>query len=348
MSPPAELELPNPAPLLHLGLAFTASRVFLTAVELDLFTHLSKRPLTASGIAHALHLHARAVPDFPDALVALGLLTRDGDGPRARYANAALAACYLVRGAPAYRGALFAMCARRSYRFWAHLPDALRTAEPQNEMHARNGGGSLWDSMYADEAKLHAFVDAMKAVSSDAHRAFASVADWKGVETHLDVGGASGQLSCEIVMAAPHVRSTTLDLERVSALARKNVAAQGLEDRVAVVSGSFWEDALPRADMVTMGQILHDYPLEKKMALLKMGYDALNPGGRFVAFEFLIDDDRRGSVAGLLMSLNMIVDQDGGFDFSAKDFDGWAKEVGFVRTERVELVPPMAAVVAYK
>ena len=344
----AKPDPPSPEPLLRLGLAFTASRVFLTAVELDLFTLLSKNPLTASQISDALNLHPRSVPDFPDALVALDLLTREGDGPSGVYANTTLTAHYLVRGSPAYRGQIFEMFGKRIYRFWGHLEDALRTGQPQNEAHPRNGGGALWDAMYESPEKLEAFVDSMKSLSCDAHRRFARTMEWKGVETHLDVGGASGQLSCEVVMAAAHVRSMTFDLERVSALARKNIAAQGLADRVTVVSGSFWEDALPRADVVTMGNILHDYPLEKKLALLKMGYDALYPGGRFVALEFLIDDDRRGSVAGLLMSLNMIIEQEGGFDYSAKDFDAWAKEVGFVRTERVDLVPPMVAAVAYK
>lgn len=342
-------ELPDPTPILELGSAFAASRVLLTAIELDLFTLLSRSPLTASEIAEKLGLHPRAVPDFPDTLLALDVITREGDGPEARYANSELSAHYLVKGSPAYRGDFFEMCGKRLYIFWGHLTEALQTGRRQNEGHPRSGGKELWEGIYENDEKLKGFIAAMSANNTAAHRVFAKTFDWTNVSTHLDVGGASGQLSCEVAKANPGVRSTTFDLERVSRIAMRNIEAQALSGKVEVMPGSFWEDwKCAKVDVVTMGQILHDYSLPKKMELLKKAYEALNQGGRFVALELLIEDDRRGSVPALLMSLNMIVETGLGFDFSVKEFDVWAKKVGFTRTERLELLPPMGAVVAYK
>ena len=342
-------DAPDLRPLLDLGSAFSASRVLLTAIELDLFTVLSRGPLTASEIATALKLHQRAVPDFPDALLSLNMLTREGDGPEARYSNGPLPAYYLVKGTPTYKGGFFEMCATRLYHYWGHFTEALQTGRCQNESHPRNADAKdVWSSIYETDEKLEGFMQAMGALNNDAQRELAKKMDWATVSSHLDLGGADGLLSCEVVSANPHVKSTTLDLERVSKVARNNIAKRGLTDKINIVSGSFWDCPFPKADVITMGIILHDYNLEKKMVLLRKAYDALNPGGRLVALEHLIEDDRRGSVPALIMSLNMLVDQNGGFDFTSRDFDGWAKEVGFDHSEKIELIPPLSAVIAYK
>ena len=100
--------------------------------------------------------------------------------------------------------------------------------------------------------------------------------------------------------------------------------------------------------MITMGMILHDWNLEKKMHLIRAAYDALPPGGAFVVIENLIDDARRENAFGLLMSLNMLIEFGDAFDFTAADFFGWCREVGFTRTEVIPLAGPASAGVAYK
>jgi hypothetical protein len=119
----------------------------------------------------------------------------------------------------------------------------------------------------------------------------------------------------------------------------------------------FWHDLpdalrtgkpLPKADVITMGMILHDWNLEKKMHLIRAAYDALPPGGALVAIEALIDDARRENVFGLLMSLNMLIEFGDAFDHSGADFRRWCGEVGFKRFEVVHLAGPSSAAVAYK
>jgi hypothetical protein len=117
---------------------------------------------------------------------------------------------------------------------------------------------------------------------------------------------------------------------------------------VTTAHGDFFKDPLPRADIITMGMILHDWNLDKKLQLIRAAYDALPPGGALVAIEALIDDARRVNAFGLLMSLNMLIEFGGAFDFTGADFRQWCGEVGFSRFDVIHLAGPSSAAVAYK
>ncbi|MFO0700402.1 MAG: methyltransferase [Nitrospira sp.] len=134
----------------------------------------------------------------------------------------------------------------------------------------------------------------------------------------------------------------------VEPIARKHIAAAGLGHRVTTASGDFFKDRLPKADLITMGMILHDWNLEKKMHLIRSAYEALPPGGALVAIEALIDDARRENVQGLLMSLNMLIEFGDAFDYSGADFRQWCREVGFTRFDVMHLAGPSSAAIAYK
>ncbi|MDE3067248.1 MAG: hypothetical protein KGJ60_06800 [Verrucomicrobiota bacterium] len=116
----------------------------------------------------------------------------------------------------------------------------------------------------------------------------------------------------------------------------------------ATASGDFFKDPPPKADIITMGMILHDWNLEKKMHLIRATYDALPPGGALVAIESLIDDARRENTQGLLMSLNMLIEFGDAFDYSGADFRKWCGEAGFKRFEVNHLAGSPSAAVAYK
>ncbi len=342
----------TPSHLFNIGFSFFPSRTFLTAVELNLFDLLNE-PKTSEEIRLALDLHPRGFPDFPDALVGMRVIERDGDGPDSKYSNTPESAAFLVRSSPRYCGGMLAMCAHRLYSFWGHFTEALRTGEMQNEAHKRNAGNntpSYWDQIFSSPEKIEMFMDAMKANNTTAHRELAKKMDFSKVTTVLDVGGGSAQLAIEVAKANENVTCFSMDLENVTEVAKKNVKKQGFEDRVKLIAGNMMEKdmAFPKADVILMGMILHDYGLEQKLELLRKAYAALNEGGRFVAIEMLIDNERRNGLSGLLMSLNMLIDTESGFDYSAKQFDGWVKEVGFVKSERLDLHEPMHAVIAYK
>ena len=340
-----QLEL-DPSHIMQIGMGFFASRTLLTAVELDLFTHLGANGLTAEAIRQQLDLHPRAVPDFPDALVALGLLDRDGDGPDALYSNTPETATFLNRQSPQYLGGIMEMAGTRLYRFWATLTEALKTGQPQNEI--KESGEPLFAKLYAVPERLEQFMNAMAGVSAGNVKSLAEKFDFSPYQTLCDAGGATGQLGCMVAAAHPHMRCISADLAPVERIAKRHIERAGLSDRVQTAVIDFFAHPLPKADVITMGMILHDWNLEKKKHLIKLAYDALPPGGAFIVVEALIDDARRENAFGLLMSLNMLIEFGDAFDYTGADFEAWCREAGFSRFEIIPLAGPSSAAVAYK
>lgn len=337
---------PNPSHIMQVGMGFFASKTLLSAVELGLFTHLAQRPMTAAEIAETLGLNPRAVPDFPDALVALKLLERAGEGEAARYANTPETALFLDRNSPDYIGGILEMANARLYRFWADLTEALETGAPQNE--TKHSKESMFAKLYESPERLEQFMAAMAGVSAGNFKTFARTFDFSNYKTLCDVGGATGQLSCLVAAANPHMRCVSFDLPKVVPIATRRIEQAGLADRVQAVGGDFFADPLPKADVITMGMILHDWNLEKKKMLIGKAYDALPEGGAFVVIEALIDDARRENAFGLLMSLNMLIEFGDAFDYTAADFFGWCREAGFSDFQTISLTGPSSAAVAYK
>jgi len=336
----------DPSHIMEVGMGFFASKALLSAVELGLFTKLAKKPMTGAELVRTLGLNPRAVPDFPDALVALKFLEREGDGPDGLYSNTPETAVFLDRNSPDYIGGILEMADARLYRFWADLTEALKTGAPQNE--TKNSGEPMFAKLYETPERLEQFMNAMSGVSAGNFRAFAEKFDFSKYKTLCDVGGATGQLSCMVAAANPHIRCTSFDLPKVVPIATRKIEEAGLTDRVTAVGGDFFADPLPKADVITMGMILHDWNLQKKKTLIRKAYDALPKGGAFVVIEALIDDARRDNAFGLLMSLNMLIEFGDAFDYSGSDFANWCREAGFRDFKVIPLTGPSSAAVAYK
>ena len=336
----------DPGRLMQIGMGFWPAKTLLSAVELGVFTALSGQPLTARQLQEELGLHARGVTDLLDTLVALDLLERDGDGDGAQYRNTEETAHFLDRNSSAYIDGFLEMANSRLYKYWGDLTEGLRTGKPQNEM--KHGGQGTFEEIYRDPERLEQFARAMAGISLANFETFAEKFDFARYKTMCDVGGSTGQLSIFVARRHPHMACTTCDLPAVEPIARKTIEASGLSDRVRTSSVDFLNQPLPKADVITMGMILHDWNLEKKMRLIQGAYDAFPPGGAFVAIENIIDDERRKNAFGLMMSLNMLIEFGDAFDFTGRDFDGWCREVGFRRTEVIPLRGPASAAVAYK
>ncbi|HKF26462.1 MAG TPA: methyltransferase [Candidatus Acidoferrum sp.] len=337
---------PDHGPILQTAFAFWNSKVLLTAVQFGVFTTLADRGMTGAELGAALGLHPRAIADFFDALVAMQFLDREGDGPRAKYSNTPAGSLYLVQTSPRYIGGILVMLNDRLFKYWHDLPEALRTGRPQNEI--KQGQKGMFEELYAEIARLEQFMGAMTGLSRINFEAFARKFDFSSFKTLCDVGGATGLLAIEAARNNPHLRCISFDLPPVEPIAQKHIAAAGMRDRISTASGDFFVDPLPRADIITMGMILHDWNLEKKMQLIRAAYQALPEGGAFVAIEALIDDARRQNVFGLLMSLNMLIEFGDAFDYSGADFRNWCSEVGFRRFEVLPLSGPSSAAIAYK
>jgi len=333
---------PTPERILQTGTAFWASKTLLSAVELGVFTELARGPERFEGLRERLGLHARGARDFLDALVALGFLLREGD----RYGNTPETNLFLDRNKSSYMGGILEMANSRLYPFWGGLTEALRTGEPQNEV--KTGAAQMFETLYADPARLKEFLAAMSGVSRGANMAIARAFPWKDYGSFVDVGTAQGDLATQIALAQPHVQGLGFDLPEVGPIFDEYVRAAGIADRVRFAPGDFFAHELPKSDVVLMGHILHDWDLPTKKMLVGKAYEALPPGGAIVVYEALIDDDRSRNAHGLLMSLNMLIETPGGFDYTGADCIGWMKEAGFPQARVEPLLGPESMVIGIK
>jgi hypothetical protein len=332
----------TPERIVQLALGFWASKTLLSAIELGLFTELSKGRLDAQTICERLGLHPRSIHDFLDALVALRMLERNADN---QYSNAPDADRFLDQGKSTYIGGMLEMANDRLYGFWGSLTEALRTGRPQNEI---KGGDNLFDALYTDPGRLEGFLKAMTGISMGAAQAIAQKFPWGEYRTIIDIGTAQGGFPVQVALAQEHLTGGGFDLRAIRPFFNKYVDEHGLGDRLRFYEGDFFRDSLPKADVLVMGHILHDWNLEEKKMLLKKAYDALPKEGALIVYEALIDDERQHNAFGLLMSLNMLIETTGGFDYTGAECSRWMREVGFRETRVEHLVGPDSMVIGIK
>jgi hypothetical protein len=333
---------PSPEHIMQIGLGFWASKTLLSAVEMEIFTELAKHPEDLETLTGRLGLHPRSAQDFLDALVALGFLERN-DGI---YSNTPSTDMFLDKRKPSYMGGMLEMANQRLYPHWSRLTLALRTGQPQGE--AGPNGTNTFEALYADPARLKSFLNAMSGVSRGANMAIAAKFPWENYRTVVDAGPAQGDLLVQVALRNTHMLGIGFDLPEVGPIFEEYVATNGLSSRVQFQPGSFFTDPIPNAEVVMMGHILHDWDLEQKRMLIAKAYDALPKGGALMVYDAMIDDDRRKNAFGLLMSLNMLIETPGGFDYSGADCVGWMKNAGFKDAHVEHLVGPDSMVVGIK
>jgi hypothetical protein len=328
--------------IVQVGLGFWASKTLLSAIEMEVFTELAKHPEDLNVLQARLGLHPRSARDFLDALVALGFLQRvDG-----RYSNTASTEVFLDKRKPSYIGGILEMANRRLYPFWSNLTEALRTGQPQNE--SKDGSTGTFTALYADPARLKGFLKAMTGISRGANLAIANKFPWRDYKSAVDVGTAQGDLIAQVALAHPHIAGFGFDLPEVGPIFQDYIEENGLASRVQFCPGNFFEQGFPRAEVVLMGHILHDWNLDEKLALIRKAYEALPERGALIVYDSLIDDDRSKNALGLLMSLNMLIETSGGFDYTGADCMGWMREAGFRETRVEHLVGPDSMAIGLK
>ncbi len=338
----------NPSKIMQIGTGFWASKILLSAVKFQIFTTLAEQK-SMSAIELKSHLGFRCTDrnlyDYLDALTTFGFLDREGLLETAKYSNSIDTDFFLDKKKPSYIGGMLEMFNNRLYPFWGNLEEGLMTGLPQNE--AKNGE-NLFDAIYPDADKLREFVHAMSGIQMGNFMAFSQAFDFSTYKTLVDVGGSAGLLSLMVAKEQSHMNCTTWDLPPVEPIANETIQQFQLADRVKTAKGDFFKDVIPNADVVVMGNILHDWDEETKLMLMKKAYDALPTGGAFVAIENIIDDERNKNAFGMMMSLNMLIETGKGFDYAFADFNKWANEVGFKSTTLLPLAGPSSAAIAYK
>lgn len=328
--------------IMQTAMGFWASKTLMSAVELGVFGALATGPLDTDTLRRRIGVHERAARDFFDALVALGLLQRDQAG---LYSNSPEAVKFLDPAGIGYIGGIIEMFNARLYGFWGTLTEGLRTGEPQNEA---KSGGDLFANLYTSPARLEGFLRGMTGLTSPVADALVDAFPWQAVNSVFDIGSAQGCVPVRLALAHPHLKAGGFDLAAVEPIFSRFIADHGLGERVHFMPGDFFRDNLPSADVLVMGSILHDWDLPTKRMLIGKAYAALPHGGSLIVCEMLIDDERRAHLPGLLMSLNMLIETRGGFDFTGADCVEWMKEVGFASTRSVPLAGPYSAVIGKK
>jgi 3-hydroxy-5-methyl-1-naphthoate 3-O-methyltransferase len=332
-TPPHELTL---LPLMQLTTGFWASKALFAAHELDLFSVLSRRGGgTTAEVAAGLGIAERPAEMLLTACASLGLLDkRDG-----RYRNAPLAEKYLVPGGPDYFGGFVAFNDKRLYGTYGQLIEAVRSNRPVgwNPDEQR----SFFDS--ADTMITRNFYDAMHSLSTATGQALAQVADIRARSRLLDVGGGSGAIPIELCRARPGLEATVFDLPHVTGFAAGKIAAAGLSDRIVTAAGDlFASDPYPGGhDVALLSLIMHSFTPDQDRQILAKTFDCLPSGGLVVISELLVNDDKTGPPPAALMSLTMLV-EDEGRNYTAAEYEQWLTETGFRNVRRVPLDVPAA------
>jgi hypothetical protein len=340
----------TPEKIMQVGMGFWASKALLSAVHFGLFTLLSGRKMSGADIRSQLGWGTtqRHTYDLLDVLVSLGFLEREGLLDDARYSNTPETDLFLDENKPTFIGGILKMGNHRLYRFWADLEEGLATGQPQNETKGTLVGEAGFEKLYESPERLREFVNAMSGIQMGNFMTLVKKFNFSNYKTLCDVGGADGTLSVQIALTHPGIQCITTDLKQVEQIANEKIGRLNLSDRIRFLPHDFFRDPIPRAEIITMGNILHGMNEEDKINMIGKVYEALPQNGAFIVIENIIDNDRRQNTFGLLMSLNMLIENGDAFDYTMNDFTSWATQAGFQRTELIPLAGPTSAAIAYK
>jgi acetylserotonin N-methyltransferase len=333
---------PDPAPVLDLLEAFRCSQVMFAATSLGVFDRLEAGPAPLAELAQNLGADADALQRLLDACVGLRLLRRDDAG----YANTPAAAAYLCRGSPRRMTGYLAYSHKVLWKLWDHLDDAVR--EGSNRWKQAFGlDGPIFANLFKTEDDRREFTLGMHGYGQISSPEVVQAFDLSRFRRLVDVGGATGHLAVAACRRYPGLRAVVFDLPAVLLLARELTAGTDVADRVEFVAGDFFQDALPEADLIAVGRILHDWSEDKIQRLLGVIYRSLPSGGGLLVAEKLLDDDRSGPRWAQLQSLNMLVCAEGK-ERTLAEYAGLLRAAGFSQIEGRRTDSPLDAVLAVK
>jgi len=326
------MEIQNSDQLLALMRGFQVPCVLAAGADLDVFNLLSAAPLSASETARQLHCDLRAMTVLLDALTGIGVLVKTDN----RYALAPAVAPLVVDGPPPSVAAMLrhqANCLRR----WSRLPWVVQTGRPAD-------AGTSVRGSDADQAS---FIGAMHDISNQAAGPLIREINPGGFRCVLDVGGGSGTWTLAWLNAEPAARAILFDLPTVIPMARDRLTACGVANRVELVPGDFYADPLPRgADLVWLSAIIHQNSPDENRALYRRVAEVLEPGGRVLIRDMVMDESRTAPLAGALFAVNMLVATPGGGTYTLSEIRDDLQSAGFEDVQLIRRDEGMHAVVS--
>lgn len=311
------------------------SLTLIAAIELDLFTLISKGNKTADAVAKALNAPKRGVERLLDALVGMGYLTRRG----AQLALTPVAEIFLVSTKHTFIGAM-ADESRITLPGWMKLGEVIRTGKPIEQVDTAQG-----------REFFPRLVRAIFPMSYNAARSLVAgipAAKLKKVRSILDVAAGSGAWSLPFAQELPEVRVTAVDYPEVTAVTRQYAQDFGLADRYSYLEGDLrqLDFGNQQHDLVILGHIIHTEGEKWGKTLVAKCYKALKPGGVLAIAEMIPNDTRTGPVFPLLFGLNMILHTAEGDVFTMAQYKQWLKQAGFKTVKTIEAESPSPLILA--
>ncbi|MFE2288862.1 methyltransferase [Streptomyces sp. NPDC059443] len=331
-----ERPLEDPFDVMFTGWSFFRSKLLTAAMDIGVFSVLGDDSLGAAELADRTGLHPRGARDFLDALAAIGLLVRE-DG---RYRNSPGTQRHLLPDREGFVGGFLRMTTELMGSDPESLNGLLRGGTARNQ---GAGGEVPFTKIFHDPVRLRQFLSAMDSFSGAVGPELARVFDWSRVATFSDVGGARGNLAAHLATAHPGLTGTVLDRPSMAEHFDRLVAERGVADRLRYVGADFFQVELPRADVVILGSVLHDWPAEQRATLLRKAYDAVHDGGWLIVYDTMLDDERQDPDA-LLLSLIMMLQSAQASGFSPAECGAWMTDAGFA-VERVVRLPALTTAV---
>lgn len=300
---------------------FQESRALLSAIELDLFTAVGSGE-TAAGVAAKVRTDPRATEMLLNSIAALGALSKNAGV----FHNTPETARFLCEGSPEnQRWAMLHTV--NMWRSWNTLTEAVRAGtsviQPVTET--------------PDSNRTRAFIAAMhrNAATTAAHVVEVVGAD--GVTRLLDVGGGSGAYSIAFAAASPTLHADIFDLPSVVGITQQHIGEAGLAGRVKTRTGDLRTDDFGAGyDLVLLSAIAHMLSEAENQDLFRRCRAALNPGGRLVIRDFLLNDDKTAPRPAALFALNMLVATRSGSSYSEGEYRDWLVAAGFHTIDRPE------------
>lgn len=304
----------KPEEILRTAQGFMESKILHAAAQLDLFTVVSRTPLSAQEVSDKIGGSPRAIAALMDAVAAMGLLTKENG---AYYCKSPL----LVAGSPE---SIRPMVLHMSHLWdrWSRLADI-----------ARGLPAALEEFDFSrDEEEMRAFIGAMHSIGAPLARQIVASVNPELSKVLLDVGGGSGTYTIAFLRAVPDMKATIFDLPEVIEMARERLRSEGLLDRTTLAAGSYHEDELPKGhDLVLISAIIHGNSDRGNRELYKKAFRSLNPGGRILVRDHVMDPDRTRPRDGAVFAINMLVGTPGGGCYTYEEIETGLKEAGFTK-----------------
>ena len=290
--------VPPHAQLIQMGTAFWVSRLVFAAAQLGLADHLAAGPKSAAELAGPTGTHAPSLHRFMRTLASLGILTeRDAQ----RFALTPLGEA-LKTGAPgSARATLMSLCGDWFSRGWGEVLHALRTGQTGFE---KAFGIPIFEYLGQHPDDASHFSEAMVGFHGAEPPAVAAAYDFSGFGTVVDVGGATGNLLAAILARHTRPRGVLFDLPHVVADAPALLKARGVDARVAIQSGSFFETVPAGGDAYVLSHVIHDWNEDQCLTILGHCRKAMKPDGRLLLVEMVLppgDTPHPGKVLDMVM-----------------------------------------------